>query len=60
MTEYATGHLEKRIKARGWSDDELVDVRTMGKSMHNQHFCTEELAASLQQKGIAFSYPGNL
>jgi hypothetical protein len=40
--------------------EELVDVRTVPRSRHNPQFGKEELAASLQQAGIAYIHLGKL
>lgn len=40
--------------------EELVDVRTIPRSRHNPQFGTEELAASLQGAGIAYSHLAKL
>ena len=40
--------------------EELVDVRTIPKSRHNPQFNAEELAASLQEAGIAYEHLAKL
>jgi uncharacterized protein (DUF488 family) len=64
-TIYTIGHSTRTIeqfiellKAHGI--EELVDVRTIPRSRHNPQFGTEELAASLQQAGIAYTHLGKL
>jgi uncharacterized protein (DUF488 family) len=64
-TIYTIGHSTRTIeqfiellKAHGI--EEVVDVRTIPKSRHNPQFGTEELAASLQQAGIAYTHLGKL
>jgi uncharacterized protein (DUF488 family) len=64
-TIYTVGHSTRTteqflelLKAHGI--EELVDVRTIPKSRHNPQFGTEELAASLQQAGIAYMHLGKL
>jgi len=48
------------MNAWSWSDEELLDVRTMGRARYNSQYGIEKLVAPLQQEGIAFSHPGNL
>ena len=60
ITQYATRHMEKRMNAWSWSDEELLDVRTMGRARYNSQYGIEKLVAPLKQEGIAFSHPGNL
>jgi len=64
-TIYTIGHSTRTteqflalLKAHGI--EELVDVRTIPRSRHNPQFGTEELAASLQQAGIAYTHLGKL
>jgi len=64
-TIYTIGHSTRTteqflalLKAHGI--EELVDVRTIPRSRHNPQFGTEELAASLQQAGIAYTHFGKL
>jgi uncharacterized protein (DUF488 family) len=64
-TIYTVGHSTRTteqflalLKAHGI--EELVDVRTIPRSRHNPQFGTEELAASLQQAGIAYTHLGKL
>jgi uncharacterized protein (DUF488 family) len=64
-TIYTIGHSTRTIeqfiellKAHGI--EELVDVRTIPRSRHNPQFGREELAASLQQAGIAYTHLGKL
>jgi uncharacterized protein (DUF488 family) len=64
-TIYTVGHSTRTteqflalLKAHGI--EELVDVRTIPRSRHNPQFGTEELTASLQQAGIAYSHLGKL
>ena len=64
-TIYTIGHSTRTIeqfiellKAHGI--DELVDVRTIPRSRHNPQFGTEDLAASLQRAGIAYTHLGKL
>jgi uncharacterized protein (DUF488 family) len=65
LTIYTVGHSTRTteqflelLKAHGI--EELVDVRTIPRSRHNPQFGTEELAASLQQAGIAYTHLGKL
>ena len=65
QTIYTIGHSTRTteqflalLKAHGI--EELVDVRTIPRSRHNPQFGTEELAASLQQAGIAYTHFGKL
>ena len=64
-TIYTIGHSTHTIeqfiellKAHGI--EELVDVRTIPRSRHNPQFGREDLAASLQQAGIAYTHLGKL
>ena len=64
-TIYTIGHSTRTteqflalLKAHGI--EELVDVRTIPRSRHNPQFGMEELAASLQQAGFAYSHLGKL
>jgi len=64
-TIYTIGHSTRTIeqfiellKAHGI--EELVDVRSIPRSRHNPQFGREELAASLQQAGIAYTHLGKL
>ncbi len=64
-TIYTIGHsthtieqFRELLKAHGI--EELVDVRTIPRSRHNPQFGREELAASLQQAGIAYTHLGKL
>ena len=64
-TIYTIGHSTRTIeqfiellKAHGI--EELVDVRTIPRSRHNPQFGREDLAASLQQAGIAYTHLGKL
>ena len=64
-TIYTIGHSTRTIeqfiellKAHGI--EELVDVRTIPRSRHNPQFGREDLAASLQQTGIAYTHLGKL
>ena len=64
-TIYTVGHSTRTteqflalLKAHGI--EELVDVRTIPRSRHNPQFGREELAASLQQAGIAYTHLGKL
>jgi uncharacterized protein (DUF488 family) len=65
LTIYTVGHSTRTaeqflelLKAHGI--EELVDVRTIPRSRHNPQFGAEELAASLQQAGIAYMHLGKL
>jgi uncharacterized protein (DUF488 family) len=64
-TIYTVGHSTRTteqfivlLKAHGI--EELVDVRAIPRSRYNPQFGTEELAASLQQAGIAYTHLGKL
>jgi len=64
-TIYTIGHSTRTteqflalLKAHGI--EELVDVRTIPRSRHNPQFGKEDLAASLQQAGIAYTHLGKL
>ena len=64
-TIYTIGHSTRTTEQflallRAHSIEELVDVRTIPRSRHNPQFGTEELAASLQQAGIAYTHLGKL
>jgi uncharacterized protein (DUF488 family) len=64
-TIYTIGHSTRTIEQfiellRAHGIEELVDVRTIPRSRHNPQFGTEELAASMQQAGIAYKHLGKL
>src|SRR6266487_969115 len=64
-TIYTIGHSTRTIEQfiellRAYGIEELVDVRTVPRSRHNPQFGTEELAASLQQAGIAYKHLAKL
>jgi uncharacterized protein (DUF488 family) len=64
-TIYTIGHSTRTIEQfiallRAHGIEQLVDVRTIPRSRHNPQFGQEELAASLQQAGIAYSHLGKL
>jgi uncharacterized protein (DUF488 family) len=64
-TIYTIGHSTRSSEQfiallRAHSIEELVDVRTIPRSRHNPQFGKEELAASLQQAGIAYTHFGKL
>lgn len=60
-TIYTIGHSTRTIEQfiallKAHDIEELVDVRTIPKSRHNPQFGEEELAASLQEAGIAYKH----
>ncbi len=60
-TIYTIGHSTRTIELfiallRAHGIEQLVDVRTIPRSRHNPQFGKEELAASLQQAGIAYTH----
>ncbi|HEY6285303.1 MAG TPA: DUF488 domain-containing protein [Ktedonobacteraceae bacterium] len=64
-TIYTIGHSTRTIEQfiellRAHDIEELVDVRTIPRSRHNPQFGAEELAASLQQAGIAYKHLAKL
>jgi uncharacterized protein (DUF488 family) len=64
-TTYTIGHstrtIEQFIELLSAHDiEELVDVRTIPRSRHNPQFGAEELAASLQRAGIAYTHLAKL
>lgn len=64
-TIYTIGHSTRTIEQfiellRAHNVEELVDVRTIPKSRHNPQFNAEELAASLQEAGIAYEHLAKL
>ena len=64
-TIYTIGHSTRTTEQfiellRAHGIEELVDVRTIPRSRHNPQFGKEELAASLQQAGIAYMHLGKL
>ncbi len=64
-TIYTIGHSTRTIEQfiellMAHSIEELVDVRTIPKSRHNPQFAEEELAASLQEAGIAYKHLAKL
>src|SRR6266699_2740587 len=65
FTIYTIGHSTRTIEQfiellKAHDIEELVDVRTIPKSRHNPQFGAEELAASLQQAGIAYKHLAKL
>ncbi len=61
FTIYTIGHSTRTIEQfiellKAHDIEELVDVRTIPKSRHNPQFGAEELAASLQRAGIAYTH----
>ncbi len=64
-TIYTIGHSTRTIEQfiellKAHDIEELVDVRTIPKSRHNPQFGAEELAASLQHAGIAYTHLAKL
>jgi uncharacterized protein (DUF488 family) len=64
-TIYTIGHSTRTIEQfiellRAHDIEELVDVRTIPRSRHNPQFGAKELAASLQQAGIAYKHLAKL
>src|SRR6266704_801453 len=64
-TIYTIGHSTRTIEQftellKAHDIEELVDVRTIPKSRHNPQFGAEELAASLQRAGIAYTHLAKL
>ena len=64
-TIYTVGHSTRTTEQflellKAHDIEELVDVRTIPRSRHNPQFGREELAASLQQAGIAYTHLGKL
>src|SRR5579872_3684832 len=58
---HSTRTIEQFIELlRAHNIEELIDVRTIPKSRHNPQFNAEELAASLQQAGIAYMHLAKL
>src|SRR6266567_4998231 len=65
FTIYTIGHSTRTIEQfiellKAHDIEELVDVRTIPKSRHNPQFGAEELAASLQRAGIAYTHLAKL
>jgi len=65
FTIYTIGHSTRTIEQfiellKAHDIEELVDVRTVPRSRHNPQFGAEELAASLQRAGIAYTHLAKL